>query len=91
MPSGGLDLARPPVDVQRSAARQIAATRLRGVNLYSMGAGGFSRVVSMPTMQRLTPKAIAANPNSAANIQLTELYAQKPLAFKQRITQMFGG
>lgn len=81
-----LNLARPPIDIPRRAAAAVLLTRMRGAHLYSMGAGGFGGVPSMPQLQRLT---LPANPNADHNIQLTEIYAQNPAIFKQRLANQF--
>lgn len=84
MANDGRDLARPPITVWRAAAGAILATRLRGTNLYSMGAGGFAKVSAIPQLNRILQPA---NPNSRHAQRAAELYAQQPLTIKQRFRE----
>lgn len=88
MPSGGLDLAPPPVRVWASLARAQQAVLLRGCNLYSQGAGGFDQVPALPAMVRIKQPA---NPNSEASVRAAQIYTQKPAHIKQRLEARFGG
>jgi hypothetical protein len=89
MQGGGLDLALPPVNIWRGVARTVLATRMLNGHAYSLAAGGFAKVPSMPALQRLTPKGMPVNTQSDANIRLVELYGQQPNLFKQRIASQF--
>jgi hypothetical protein len=84
MANDGRDLAAPPVRVWLGAARAILATRLKGANLYSMGAGGFAKVPAIPQLHLLRQPA---NPNSPHAQRVAELYAQSPLTIKQRFRE----
>jgi hypothetical protein len=81
MANDGRDLARPPITVWSAAAKAILATRLRGTNLYSMGAGGFAKVPAIPQLTRILQ---AANPNSRHAQDAAQIYSQTPLSIKQR-------
>lgn len=81
MANDGRDLARPPVVVWQRAARAILATRLKGCNYYSMGAGGFAKVRAIPPLTKILQ---AANPNARPSQRMGELYSQSPLTIKQR-------
>lgn len=81
MANDGRDLARPPVTVWFGAARAILATRLKGANLYSMGAGGFAKVPAIPQLNRILQPA---SPNSRHAQRAAQIYSQTPLSIKQR-------
>lgn len=81
MANDGRDLARPPIVVWQAAARAILATRLKGANLYSMGAGGFGQVMAIPQLHRIQQPA---NPNSQHAQRTSQIYSQTPLTIKQR-------
>jgi len=83
----GRDLAAPPVRVWNRVAAANLATQLAGVNLYSMGAGGFSTVPAMPSMVRLRS---AARPGREADVRATQLYTTFPYPTKQAIAQRYG-
>lgn len=87
MPSGGLDLAPPPVRVWKAAAAAQLATLLAGTNLYSMGAGGFSTVPAMPQMVRIKQPA---RPGSEADIRAAQIYTTNRYPTKQSIYERFG-
>jgi hypothetical protein len=81
MANDGRDLARPPITVWSAAAKAILATRLRGTNLYSMGAGGFAKVPAIPQLNHILQPA---NPNSPRAQGAAQIYSQTPLSIKQR-------
>jgi hypothetical protein len=87
MPSGGQDLAAPPIRVWAAAARAQSAVLLNGANWYSQGAGGFDQVFAIPQLVRLQRPA---NPNSAANQKAAQIYATSPTNRKQRLESQFG-
>jgi hypothetical protein len=87
MPSGGEDLARPPITVWRSAARAQLATLMHGAAWYSLGAGGFDQVPALPQMVRLKQPA---NANRQSEHRAAQLYATAPLTRKQRLEAQFG-
>jgi hypothetical protein len=87
MPSGGADLARPPITVWRAGARAQLATLLHGAHSYSMGAGGFDQVPAIPQMQRLRQPA---NVNREREQRVTQLYSTQQLTIKQRLEGQFG-
>lgn len=88
MPSGGEDLAQPPVSVWRAGARAQLATLMHGAHSYSMGAGGFDQVPAIPQLVRLGQPA---NANDAQHQRHAQLYATThPLTRKQRLESQFG-
>lgn len=84
---GGQDLARPPVQVWRRAAAAALATQLAGVNLYSMGAGGFSTVPALPQMIRLKQPA---RPGRPGDVTALPNYVTHVYPTRQQIQQQFG-
>lgn len=87
MANDGRDLAAPPVRIWQRVAAANLATQLAGVNLYSMGAGGFDKVPAFPTMVRL---AQPARPGRTADVRATQLYVTQPYPTKQQIMQRYG-
>lgn len=86
MPSGGEDRAAPPVRIWNRVAAANLATQLAGVNLYSMGAGGFDKVPAMPTMTHLRQPARAGRP---ADVRASQLYITDRYPTKQQIASSY--
>jgi hypothetical protein len=87
MPSGGEDLARPPIQVWRSVSRSNLAVLMHGTASYSMGAGGFDQVPAIPQLVRSKQPA---NPNRQKEHRVAQLYSTGPLTRKQRLEAQFG-
>ncbi len=87
MPSGGMDLAPPPVRVWKAVAGATLATLVHGVNWYSEGAGGFGQVPAIPNLIRVRAPS---NPNRANERRLQQLYATTELPSKAELQRMFG-
>lgn len=89
MPSGGEDLAAPPVRVWKAAARANLAVLVHGANFYSMGAGGFDKVRALPALRRARQPASA---NNAAHIRASQIYASGTVLAPSRnpISRQFG-
>jgi hypothetical protein len=86
MANDGRILGRPPVPLPQGASRQHLFGLVRGVSAFSMGAGGFAKVIAFPKLQQLTQPA---NPHRTPEQRMVELYGSAPATFKQRLERQF--
>jgi hypothetical protein len=87
MANDGLDLARPPVNIARSAAAASLACMLRGASSYGAAAGS-PPPLAVPQIQTgLLPSPAQVNRQP----ELAALYPLSPAAFKLQLRRQFGG